>query len=390
MAEGAVVRGMFLGKGRINDVTIRDGKVTDISPARRGGGVIGSKTSIIMPSLFDIQVNGAAGASLQGPDVTVDDVRKVSDYLAASGVSHWVPTVITASLNDMEHSCRILAEAMADKTLGRAIPGIHLEGPCISPVDGPRGAHPKAHVRKPNLRDFDRLEKAAQGKVLYTTVAPELERAPEYIAALTKRGVAVSLGHHNGSAEDVERAADAGAVLCTHLGNGLASQLPRHENPLWPQLAEDRLKASLIADLHHLPPPVLKTFVRAKAPANIILTSDCVHIAGLPPDNYELAGQEVSLNPDGRICLSGTDLLAGSSLMLLQGVVNAVRVTDMSLQQAYASASTIPAKLFGLKHRFQLPSVGKRPNLIVFELDTTGVEWELQVHGVFIDGERRG
>src|SRR6201987_2822953 len=49
------------------------------------------------------------------------------------------------------------------------------------------------------------------------------------------------------------RAVDAGANLSTHVGNGIAGLIPRHSNVLWPQLAEDRLTATMIADGHHVP-----------------------------------------------------------------------------------------------------------------------------------------
>jgi N-acetylglucosamine-6-phosphate deacetylase len=274
--------------------------------------------------------------------------------------------------------------------VARAVPGFHIEGPYISPMDGPRGAHAKEYVRKPNLNEFDRLYEAAAERILYVTVAPELEGAAAFIKELTRRGVVVALGHHNGSADDIARAVDAGARLSTHLGNGLASMVHRHLNPLWPQLAEDRLHASLIADLEHLPAAVLNTFVRAKGPGHIILTSDCVHIAGLKPGKYALGSMPVELLPSGRICLSGTDLLAGSSLLLLQGVINAAEATDLSLAEAFASAGAIPAKLFGLKHRFAFPAVGTKANLVVFDVarDASGGK-KAVIRGVIIDGERR-
>lgn len=387
--EEVVFRGMFLGKGRVTDVAVCDGKVVDISPARDNEHPIGGSSSIIAPPLFDIQVNGAGGINLQGDAVTPEHVRGLTDWLAAWGVSHWVPTIITGPLASMEKGCKAIVEAMQDKTVAQAVPGIHLEGPFVSPKDGPRGAHPKKHVRKPSLREFDRLLKAADHRVLYTTVAPELDGAAKFIREVVKLGILVSLGHHHGTEVDIEQAVEAGATMCTHLGNGMAPEIPRHQNPLWPQLANDHLTASLIADLYHLPPAVLKTFVRAKGPKNVVLTSDCVHLAGCKPGTYELAGSPVALLPEGKIVLSGTDLLAGSALMLLQGVVNAARGTDMGLKEAFASATTIPAKLLGLKHRFTLPSVGRKANFILFEVDTSSTHWIPLVRAVFINGERK-
>jgi len=288
----------------------------------------------------------------------------------------------------MERNCRVIAEALQEKWIARSVPGIHLEGPYISPEDGPRGAHPKPHVRKPDLREFDKLMKAADGKILYITVAPEAEGAIPFIKAVTKQGTLAALGHHNASAEIIGQAVDAGARLSTHLGNGLASTIPRHANPLWPQLSEDRLYASFIPDLEHLPPAVLKTLIRAKGPQRTILTSDVVYLAGLKPGRYTLQESEVELLPSGRICLSGTEFLAGSSLLLLQGVVNAVQMTDLSLKEAYACVTSIPAKLFGVKHRFSLPEPGKRADFVVFDIRRTPPRWRAVIKAVFILGDR--
>jgi N-acetylglucosamine-6-phosphate deacetylase len=78
--------------------------------------------------------------------------------------------------------------------------------------------------------------------------------------------------------------------LSTHLGNGCAGMLPRHENPITVQLGQDELMASFIADGHHLPPYLLKSLVRAKEVERSILATDCMSAAGAPPGRYRLAG----------------------------------------------------------------------------------------------------
>ena len=390
MTKSAItVRGVFLG-GRIpSDVVIRNGTVVEVTCADGGRPDIGSSGCIIAPTLFDIQVNGYGGVNLHGPDLRPEEVRAITDMLAKQGVSHWIPTLVTGSQKALVRGCEVLAEAMTDRTVARAVPGIHLEGPYISPIDGPRGAHPRKHVRKPNLREFDQCLKAAKGKIVYVTVAPEVGGAVPFIRALVRRGIVVALGHHFGDAQAIANAVDAGARLCTHLGNGMKPEIPRHANPLWPQLAEDRLCASLIPDLEHLPEPVLKTFIRTKTPERTILTSDVVYLAGLKPGKYEFNDAEVELLPSGRICLSGTSLLAGSSLGLLQGVLNAAHATDLNLEQAFACATSVPARLLGIRHRFQLPKVGRKANFVAFETTNTRNRPRADVKAVFINGSRR-
>lgn len=381
-----ILRGKLLGDDQVSDVVLCNGRVEAFKEGGAGRADYGSPSTIIAPTLFDVQVNGYGGMNLQGGKVRPEDVCALTDGLAAQGVSHWIPTLITSAQKDLERGCRVIAEAMQDRAVKRAVPGIHLEGPHISPMDGPRGAHPKRHVRKPNIREFDRCMKAMDGRILYVTLAPETDRAIPFIKALVKRGVLPALGHHLADAHTIAKAVDAGARLCTHLGNGLKAEIPRHNNPLWPQLAEDRLTASLIPDLEHLPPAALKTFVRAKGPDRVILTSDVVHIAGLKPGVYSLEGSKVELLPSGRICLSGTEFLAGSSLGLLQGVVNAARVTDLTLEQAFACASSIPGRFFGLRHRFALPRMGGRADLILLKLDKSKPKWRARIVASFVNG----
>src|SRR5699024_3206830 len=144
------------------------------------------------------------------------------------------------------------------------VPGVHIEGPSISPADGPRGAHPVEHVRPPDLAEFERWQAAGDGLVKLVTLAPEHAGAPGYIRTLAARGVIVALGHSAATPDEVHAAVDAGARLSTHLGNGVAAVLPRHPNLIWTQLADDRLYASFIADGHHLSADTFRAMLRAK------------------------------------------------------------------------------------------------------------------------------
>ncbi len=379
-----LLRGRIFGAEKPSDVVLEDGRVAGIVPAGQSPADFGSPHAIIGPTLFDMQINGAGGFDLQGGQVTVDDVYAVSEVLARYGVSRWIPTLVTGLQEEMEHGCRVIAEAARGARMRRVIPGIHLEGPHISPLDGPRGAHPKEHVRLPSLREFQRLQKASENRVICVTLAPELPGALRFIKAVSAQGVLVSLGHHAATAAQIRAAVDVGVRLSTHLGNGSSPMMHRQLNPLWPQLAEDRMHAAFIADLHHVPGDALKTFVRAKGHRRSILTSDATSLMALPPGIYTFAGAKVELRSDGKICLCGTDLLAGSGVPLLQGVVNAWRCGAMSLPEAFASATTIPARLFGVPAPPNCTRVGRPANLVLFEVDArTG---RVQQPTVFLDG----
>lgn len=378
------IRGRFLGSSEVRDVELCDGKVLRIAKAGRAKFQFGGDTSIIAPGLFDIQVNGAHGVDLQDGDITADKLWQITQWLRRYAVTQWLPTLITAPLEALEEGCRRIAAACAEhRQLARAIPGIHVEGPWISPEEGARGAHPKEHCRKPAFKDFQRLQKAAGGMLRYITVAPDLPGALPFIRHVTDAGVRVSLGHHKAEAEIIAGAADAGAVMCTHLGNGIPSNLHRHKNPIWPQLAEDRLAASLIADLIHLPAEVLRVFARVKGRGHTILVSDAVHLTGTAPGTYELFGSRVEVHANGKISLLGTDLYAGSGEFLLAGVENAARYTDLGLEGAWEAACASPAKLLGVDLHSGLPRVGRKHDFVVYTPAPRAVNGRLEA--VFVE-----
>lgn len=297
-----------------------------------------------LPGLCDLQVNGFAGVDFNSPATTEADVRRAIDRLRATGVTRFLPTLITSSLERFCQCARNLAQ-----THHAAIAGLHLEGPYIAAEDGPRGAHPHEHVVPASVDDFARRQDAAEGRIRLVTLAPEVPGGLALIDYLVARGVRVAIGHTAATPAQIRDAVKAGATLSTHLGNGCAQLLARHPNLLWEQLAADELHASLIADGHHLPPATMKVMVRAKTPARTILITDAVAAAGCTPGTYELNGEQVELSPEGRVSPPGKPWLAGSSLTLDGAVANAVKFADVPFAAAWAMASTQPAQFLGLQ-----------------------------------------
>ena len=259
------------------------------------------------------------------------------------------PTVITASPETIAKAFSTLAKACeSDGELKSSLPRFHLEGPFLSPLDGPRGAHPKEHLREPEFDLFRRFQDAAQGRIGLVTLAPELPGALRLIEKLVETGVAVSIGHTAASGETIRDAIAAGAKMSTHLGNGLASTIDRHRNPLWEQLAADELTASLIADGYHLPQAALKCFLRMKSSKRVILTCDASPLAGCAPGGYKLWGTEVEVQESGNVVMSGTPYLAGSGVFLDSCVSHILNWTETNLLEAIEMASIRPRVLFGL------------------------------------------
>ncbi len=303
----------------------------------------------VAPSFFDIQVNGCLGISFNSDRLAPDDVRRVIANCREHGTGGFCPTLITASTEALTHGFNTLARLCdGDAELARAIPAFHLEGPYIAAEDGPRGAHPKAHVRRPDWDEFRRWQDAAGGRIRIVTLAPELPGAMAFIENLAAAGVVVSIGHTAATPEQIRDAVKAGARLSTHLGNGAHAVLPRHPNYIWEQLAADELWASVIADEHHLPPSVLKSILRVKTPARTILISDAGTLAGLAPGRYECWDQEFEVHPAGKIVMPGTEFLAGSVAFLDTCVGNVLNLGLADVPAAVTMAAVRPRELLGL------------------------------------------
>lgn len=322
----------------------------------------------VAPGLIDLQVNGWGGREFNDPDLSAEGVAGIVAAQAAFGVTQIVPTCTTDRFDVLRGAMARIARACEQSAdLARRVPGIHLEGPFISPCDGPRGAHPQAHVRKPDWDEFQRLQEAAGGRIRIVTLSPEYPESAGFIARLAASGVIASIGHTAATPEQVARAADAGARMSTHLGNGSHPVMPRHANYLWAQLADDRLQAGLICDGFHLPPYVVQTLVRAKTPERCLLVSDVVGLAGMPPGHYSSHLTATEVLPSGKLVVAGqTELLAGASLPLSAGVGNVMAFAGLTLAEAIRMATTHPCRMLGLPPRDLKP--GDPADLVLFHL----------------------
>jgi N-acetylglucosamine-6-phosphate deacetylase len=321
----------------------------------------------IAPGLIDNQVNGYCGVDFSGKDLTIAGIRKAANAMLADGVTTFIPVVVTGSRDDMLRNFTILNEAMGDDQLRHSIPGFHMEGPWLSPETGFYGCHPVRFLRKPSISEFAGYQEAAGGRIIELTLAPELEGAMEVIRYCKDNGVKVALGHTNASASVINDAVRNGATISTHLGNGCANLIDRHRNPLWPQLANDLLTPSVIADGHHLLPEELMVFAKAKGFDNLIITSDVNFLIGMDPGVYDYMGSKIEMSADGLVRVPELNCLAGASMPLKKGIEIMMRDTGCTLSMAVNLATKNVARILDLDDRGSLEP-GKNADLILFTL----------------------
>jgi N-acetylglucosamine-6-phosphate deacetylase len=320
-------------------VVVRDGAIDAVlrHPAASELPATVLQADIVAPGFIDLQINGGFGAEVGD---SAEAIRRLAASLPSVGVTAFLPTLVSSPPPVYPRAIDAMVEAR-DCAGARPL-GLHLEGPFLSLRRA--GAHRRDAIEGAPADLFDRLPD--RDAVRAVTMAPELPGATERIRRLTARGVVVSLGHTEASHEQFTAGVDAGATMATHLYNAMSGFAPRAPGAMGAALVDDRVTAGLIADGVHSHPAAVRLAVRAKGPARIVLVSDAIAGAGMPPGVYELGGVDVTVDGTQARLRDGT--LAGSVLTLDQAVRNVVAWTGCGVADACRMASETPARVLGL------------------------------------------
>lgn len=321
---------------------------------------------VIAPALFDLQVNGFGGVDFNSLSTTPEDILAITKQLNEKGTLKFLPTVITNSFDNIMMLLQTIRKAVDTyEECKTSILGVHLEGPFLSKEDGPRGAHPLEAVCPPNIEMIKAWQEASKDIIKIITLSPEYDTAEDVITYCCSKGIKVSIGHTAANRQQILRAIDAGATLSTHLGNGSHTVVPRHDNYIWNQLADERLNCSLIGDGVHLPNDVLKCFLAIKK-EKAILISDSSEIAGLAPGKYEThIGGKVILTKEKRLCVAEhPELLAGSVATLFDEINHLIHDNIASLKDSILMAAVRPSRFMDMNNNI---IVGNSANLITIK-----------------------
>ena len=357
---------------------------------------------VLVPGLVDLQVNGYFGIELQAAEP--DGWATVARRLPATGCTAFLPTFITAPVQRLATALGFVAEFLpAGRWRGARVLGVHLEGPFISPRRP--GAHNPDWIASPSPAALDELLAAGAGLVRLVTLAPEVDGGLAAVSQLAGAGVLASVGHSNATAAQVAAAATAGARMVTHLFNAQPAIRSREPGVPGQALADPRLTSGLIMDTHHVSPANC-TLAFAAAPGRIVLVTDAAACAGMPPGEYLLGGEPITLPPgDGVPPRRADGGLAGSALRIDRAVANMALLarggdppeppagrqlgegtpparlpSSASLARAVAAASRVPADLIGR------PDLGRiAPGAAA---DLVWLDDDLRAAATWIDGER--
>ena len=367
------------GRGLLENgrVILDGGRIVRIGTRQEFEAPSGARTvdfpdAVLAPGFVDMHIHGGAGFDVM--HASADELAEFERFLAARGVTSYFPTTVTAPLDATYASLERLAAAVetADARASRegdlrAQPlGIHLEGPFLSHAK--RGVHPPENLQTPSVETFDKLWQAARGTVAVMTVAPELENAQYMIREAAQRGVCVSLGHSDATAEQARAGIAAGGKHVTHTFNAMRALDHREPGLTGIALGDDRLSAELICDGIHVAPEVVKLWYRAKGRDGAVLVTDAISATGKGDGRFRLGPFAVEVKGD-RCEHEGK--LAGSVLTLDRAVRNLMQFASIDLAESVRAASFNPARVTGVSGRKGALVEGADADMVVL---TTGGE----------------
>ncbi len=356
-------------------VTVEGDRIARIDRGHASTGTFDSSVKvddvdIVTAGMIDLQVNGGTGAEIGD---SADAIDTVSRWLPETGVTAWLPTVVTAAAGF--YPGVFAAWGQIDPTAGAVPLGYHLEGPFLAPAK--KGAHQLRWIEAASDDIIDLW--VGQECIRIVTLAAERGGNLDRIRRLADAGITVSLGHTNATYEEFIAGIDAGATKATHLFNTMPNIHHRDPGAMVATLNDDRITAGIIPDGIHTHPAMVRLATRAKGFDRMLIVSDMMSAAGLAPGTYGLGGQEVTVDATSARLANGT--LAGSIVTMDQAVRNVVDWSIASMPEALHMATAVPARVIGEDDRGVIRT-GAIADLTVWSDDLT-------VQETIVGGETR-
>ena len=335
-------------------------------------GSIDATGLYVIPGLTEIHFHGCKGYDF----CTADEkgLEEMAKYQLSRGITQICPTSMTLSEESLTRAFKMAAEYNRKEHAGAKLVGINMEGPFISYEK--KAAQNGKYIVKPDVDTFLRLQAAADGLIKLCDIAPETEGAMDFIKRLHK-DVHISLAHSTAGYDMAMAAFEAGADHVTHLYNAMNPFLHRHPGIVGAASDSEKVFVEMIGDCLHLSPSVCRATLKMIGDDRLCLISDSIEACGMPDGQYMLGGLEATKAGD-KVCLTGTDTLAGSAVDLMSVMVSQVKLAGIPLTSAVKCAAVNPAKSIGIYDDYGSIVPGKFANIVLLnkELEIAGIIYQ--------------
>ncbi len=346
------------------DILAEDGIICQIGTDLETEGAEISDVSgyRIVPGFLDIHTHGAVGVDVNA--AKPEDFEKVCRFQASQGTTGWLGSVLTDTREQTLWCIEQFKQWEKLEHKGAELLGIHLEGPFLCPAY--KGAMPEHLLQMPNLELLKEYQEAAEGRIRYITVSPELDGMVDFIAEIGKLGIVTAIGHSGADYETARAAIANGAAAATHTGNAM-KLLHQHFPAIWGAVLEDdNVYCEIICDGRHLHPGTVRLIIKTKGLDRVVAITDSIMAAGLPDGKYKLGVNDVVVI-DGDAQLADGGSRAGSTLTSGQALKNLLKFTGRPLEEIIPLLTENPAKLIRVYDRVGSIEEGKAANLVALD-----------------------
>ena len=353
------------GKTYKANILVSNGKIKKIITAGtlpRAQKIIDLKNNIITTPFVDTHIHGSYGYGVDSKNPNA--LLKLSLALKKQGVYAFCPTIFTMPLKDTLATLEKFSASIG-KEKGAKIIGFHLEGPFIS--KNRLGFMRKEDVQEITLPALKALYKAARGKIVSMTVAPEVKNLNTLVNFAKKHKILLQAGHTSATFKEMSNGYKKGIKHATHLYNAMSGFHHRDLGAVGAVFYIKDFSAEIIADGIHSSKEAVQLFLRQKTPDKVFIITDALTPTGKKEGLSN--GQKVILK-NGVFVRKQDGVIAGSALTMLKAVQNLVK-WGYPLEYALQAANTNPANRFGLNLSIK---PGCEANFIVLDKKTLSLK----------------
>jgi N-acetylglucosamine-6-phosphate deacetylase len=314
---------------------------------------------------IDIHIHGAVGVDTN--DTDADGLHEVAKFLAKSGVTSWLPTLVPDSQENYQKSITAIDEltrTQDEREPAARVVGVHYEGPFVNEKQSGalRTRFFKTFVSGDEIKSLPRLQ--SPNAIHLTTLAPEIEGGVELVEELVKQNWIVSIGHTRAEVETLDKAFANGARHLTHFFNAMSGLHHRDVGVVGWGLTNDDVTFDLIADGIHVHPQMLKFACDTKTPDKVLLISDAVLPTGLGDGDFEVWGEKICVRHGKTENKRGS--IAGSVITMLDAVRMMLSLGFSEIDIA-KMASLNPARVLKIDKAYGSVVIGKRADLVAID-----------------------
>lgn len=325
---------------------------------------IDAKGKYVSPGLVDMHIHGYLGEDAS--DGSADGIRKMGEGIVKNGVTSWLPTTMTVSMEQLETVFEMMrglrAESEKPEYKGATILGVNAEGPFINPSK--KGAQAGEHIKPADAKFIKKYADI----IRVFTIAPEMPGSLACIKEIRRdTNVQISMGHTGATYEQAMEGIEAGVGHTTHLFNAMTALTHRAPGVVTAALSTD-VSCELIADTFHIHPGLFPLVAKIKG-EKLVLITDCTRAGGLADGEYSLGGQPIFVK--GIECRLADGTIAGSVLKLNHAVRNMLKNTDLPIWKIVRMASLTPAEIIGAADTKGSLCPGKDADIVIADEDFT-------------------